>query len=265
MQTAFASNAYSSNTNANTAPHITRPHRSPLCAMITRDPDDIFRAQKLRYRVFSEDMGAELQSGSQGIDKDQFDDHCYHLIVKDDDTDEIVGYSRIITDDVAHALGGFYTQTEFDIHQILVPGKSYMEIGRTCVASDFRSGAVIALLWARLGQFMVEHQTDYLMGCASISLSDGGSTAQAVINYLRDKHFTPETQRVIPKACLPNIETKQEGKSLIPPLLKAYLRIGCRACGEAFWDQEFNVADVVVLLDRREINQRYLKHFLRAA
>ena len=236
--------------------------RSPLCAMLTDDPDDLRKIYALRYRVFAEEMGASIE---EGMDKDKFDDVCHHLVVKDEDTDEVVGYSRIITNDAAAQVGGFYTQTEFDLSQVLKPSKTYMEIGRTCVAPGFRSGAVIALLWARLGQFMMENNIDYLMGCASIPMSEGGAQAMAVINYLRQKHFVDTDSRVSPKHPLPILETKLNGKEFVPALLKAYLRIGCKVCGEPHWDKDFNVADVVVLLDRTKINMRYLKHFLRAA
>jgi len=242
------------------------PLAGALCAMITQNPDDIRKAYELRYRVFAEEMGAQLDE--QGLDKDAFDDVCYHLIIKDEDLDRVVGYSRIITNDVAAQVGTYYSQTEFDLSQILRPGKTYMEIGRTCVDPDYRSGAVIALLWAKLGQFMMEGQIDYLMGCASIPLratTDDAEDASAMMNYLRNKHFSDEGWRVTPKQPLPVVTTKRDGKELIPALLKAYLRIGCQVCGEPHWDKDFNVADVVVLLDRKNINMRYLKHFLRAA
>jgi len=265
MSVALVSNSATQAAVHKPAPQVAAP-QGALCAMITQDPEDIRKAFELRYRIFAEEMGAEMQE--QGIDKDRFDDVCHHLIVKDEDSGAIVGYSRIITNNAAEQAGSFYTQTEFDLSNVLVPGKTYMEIGRTCVDSTFRSGAVIALLWARLGQFMMENQIDYLMGCASIPLSiDKGESApaMAIINYLREKHFTDENQRVYPKHPLPKLDTDLNGKDLVPALLKAYLRIGCKVCGEPHWDKDFNVADVVVLLDRQNINMRYLKHFLRAS
>lgn len=244
------------------------PSKSPLCAMITQDPDDIQKAFQLRYRIFAEEMGANLDE--QGIDQDRFDEVCHHLVVKDEDSEEIVGYSRIITNEGAYLAGSYYTQTEFDLSNIIRHGKSYMEIGRTCVAPGFRSGAVIALLWARLGQFMMEHQIDYLMGCASIPLGKDMAPALAIMDYLQTHHAMKDKQTVTPKIPLPALPPSSthvalNGKALIPALLKAYLRIGCKVCGPAHWDQDFNVADVVVLLDRQAINMRYLKHFLRAA
>ena len=117
-----------------------------LVARITSDPREIRQALELRYRVFAEDMGADVQGADMGIDKDRFDDICMHLIVKDNETDTIVAYSRILTNDLAARAGGFYSSTEFDLSKVLKPGKTYMEIGRTCVDPDFRTGAAIGYL-----------------------------------------------------------------------------------------------------------------------
>lgn len=236
---------------------------APLVARITQDPAEIRQAMQLRYRVFAEGMGAHIDSGEAGIDRDRFDDLCLHLIVKDVSTDQVIGYSRIITSDVAEQTGGFYSATEFDLSRVIQPGKSYMEIGRTCVDPDFRSGAVIGMLWSGIAQFMSAHNYDYLMGCASIPLNEGYARAIAVVNHLREKHFTPETLRAEPKVHLPRISVDMDGAPYVPSLLKAYLRIGVKVCGEPCLDKEFNVADALILLGRDDINRRYLRHFTK--
>lgn len=237
---------------------------APLVARITDDPAEIRQAMELRYRVFAEGMGAALPTADEGLDYDHFDDICMHLIVKDVLNDQVVGYSRILTNELAEQAGGFYSATEFDLSNIVKPGKRYMEIGRTCVDPDFRSGAVIGLLWSAMAQFMSAHNIDYLMGCASIPLSDGYARTVAIINHLRDKHFTAADMRAEPKVHMPRIGVDLDGKSMIPALLKAYLRIGVKVCGEPCLDKDFNVADALILLARDDINQRYLRHFARA-
>ncbi len=236
---------------------------STLVARITDDPTEIRQAMALRYRVFADAMGAQLTGSEAGLDQDRFDDVCLHLIVKDLANDRVVGYSRILTNELAAQAGGFYSSTEFDLTNIIEPGKRYMEIGRTCVDPDFRSGAVIGLLWSGIAQFMSAHNIDFLMGCASIPLAGGYSRAVAIVNYLREHHFTPEHQRATPKVPMPRVDTDLDGKSLMPPLLKAYLRIGLKVCGEPCLDKDFNVADALILLARGDMNQRYLRHFAR--
>jgi len=228
---------------------------SKLTVCFSHDQDEIRRAQLLRARVFN------LSSIDSNTDKDQFDDICLHLIVKESLSNNIVGYSRILTSDIIENAGDFYTASEFIIDQIINPNQRYMEIGRTCVDPNYRSGAVIGLLWSKIGQFMNEQRIDYLMGCASISIQDGGATAIAVVNYLRKSHFTPENLRVEPKIPLAQFPINIDGKKHLPALLKTYIRMGAKVCGEAFIDSNFNVADVVVLLAKEDIKPRYLRHF----
>jgi len=237
---------------------LTKPLESKLIACFSQDQAEIKRAQKLRARVFST---SSHTLNENRLDKDRFDDICLHLIVKDSLSNNIVGYSRILTSDLVKEASEFYSASEFNIDAIIQPNKRYMEIGRTCVDPNYRSGAVIGLLWSKIGQHMNAHNIDYLMGCASISMLDGGVKAIAVVNYLREGHFTDEANRVTPKSPLPQFELDIDGKQHIPALLKTYLRMGAKVCGEAFLDKEFNVADVVILLAKKDIKARYLRHF----
>ncbi len=247
-----------------TAKQYARPHASPmqnakleskLIACFSQDAAEIYRAQQLRARVFN------ITNTSNGLDKDKFDDICLHLIVKESLSNNIVGYSRILTSDLVNQADEFYTSSEFDIKPIIECDKRYMEIGRTCVDPNYRSGAVIGMLWSKIGQYMSEQRIDYLMGCASISLSGGGMHAIAVVNYLRQNHFTDAELRVTPKKPLPHFDLDIDGKAHVPALLKTYLRMGAKVCGEAFLDRDFNVADVVILLAKKDIKARYLRHF----
>ena len=237
---------------------LSKPLESKLIACFSQDQAEIKRAQQLRARIFN---SASYELDNKGLDKDRFDDICLHLMVKDSLSNNIVGYSRILTSDLVTQASEFYSASEFHIDSIIDPHKRYMEIGRTCVDPNYRSGAVIGLLWSKIGQHMNEHNIDYLMGCASISMLDGGAKAIAVINHLREHHFTSESYRVIPKNPLPEFELDIDGRQHIPALLKTYLRMGAKVCGEAFLDKDFNVADVVILLAKKDIKPRYLRHF----
>ena len=246
-----------------TAQICVQPELTGLTARITTDAREIRQALELRYRVFAEGMGASVQGADLGIDKDRFDDICMHLIVKDNDTDSVVAYSRILTNDLAARAGSFYSATEFDLSNVLKPGKSYMEIGRTCVDPDFRSGAAIGHLWGFLASYLEEHRIDYLMGCCSIPVNNGFEEASAIMDYLRDSHMTPANIRAIPKIALPHVDTDLDGGRLVPSLLKAYLRIGVKVCGEPFLDADFGVADAMILLRREDMNYRFLNRILR--
>jgi putative hemolysin len=135
------------------------------------------------------------------------------------------------------------------------------------VHPDYRNGAVIALLWSGLARYMLMHRYDYLMGCASIPLRAGTHEAHAIFQQLRRDYLSDDTLRVQPRQPLPQLglTDRDEQRATIPLLLKAYLRVGARICGEPAWDREFNVADLFLLLRADDIAGRYARHFLNRA
>jgi len=223
---------------------------------------EIVATQKLRYRIFAGELGAQIDGGDAGLDTDQYDAHCEHLMVIDNATGEVIACTRILTEDAAEATGGFYSASEFDLEMIhSLPGR-VMEIGRTCVAAEHRSGAVIATLWQGIAEYITREGYDYMFGCASIGLEDGGAAAHQILDTLRAKHMSAASQRVSPYYGLPVADKKPEATVRMPPLLKAYVSLGAKACGEAYWDRDFNCADVFMLLNVTDLNPRYARHFL---
>lgn len=236
--------------------------RQRFTVSFARDDREILESQGLRYRVFAEEMGAQLIRGNEGVDRDQFDPWCRHLLVRDTDTGGVVACTRILTDEQAPNAGGFYSSGEFDLSMVdSLPGRC-MEIGRTCVDRAYRNGVVIALLWQGIAAHVTAEGFDYLFGCASIGLQDGGAQAHAILQQIRGRNFAPEYQRVRPYYPLPAVDGRPSDKVRLPPLLKAYLSLGAKACGDAYWDRDFNCADVFMLLNVSDLNPRYTRHFL---
>jgi putative hemolysin len=192
--------------------------------------EDLRAAQRLRHRVFIDEMGARLPLAEPGIENDRFDQYCEHLLVWDENTDQAVGCYRILTDSQAVNAGGFYAQTEFDLTRVLaVPGR-LVEIGRTCVHPDFRSGAVIGLLWSGLARFMLMHRYDYLCGLCKHSLT--GGVAQWRHLAVR-RHLAPEPPGGAYKDAVRRVAGSARHAADLPPLIK-----GCgsaRVCGEPAW------------------------------
>ena len=220
-------------------------------------PAEILETQRLRYRIFAEELGAAIDGGDAQIDADQYDAYCKHLTVRQAGT-------RILTDEQAARAGGFYSSGEFDLKMIdSLPGR-VMEVGRTCVDAEFRSGAVIAVLWQGLAEFIITQGCDYLFGCASIGLEDGGAAAHALLEQIKAKHMAPSWQHVRPLIPLPvaDVRPTQPQKVRMPPLLKAYFGLGAKACGEPYWDRDFNCADVFVLVNVSDMHSRYARHFM---
>lgn len=225
-------------------------------------PEEVLASQQLRYQVFAKEQGAILDSAELGIDCDHYDAYCQHLLVKEVMTGQVVGSTRILTLDQARQAGSFYSENEFDLRKLLpLPGK-VMEIGRTCIHPAFRNGVGIGMLWAGLAQFVEQHQIDYLFGCASVSMRDGGAQAAAIMQHVKNRHLAPESMRVQPWVRL--LTTQPATVLNLPPLLKSYLKLGAWVAGEPCLDPDFNVADIFILLDMQQLDQRYHRHFVQS-
>ena len=223
---------------------------------------EILEAQKLRYRVFADEMGARLATRTPGVDRDIYDPFCEHLIVRDEAAGRIVGTYRILSPAAARKVGGYYSENEFDLTRLQHLRSRMVEIGRSCIDADYRSGAVIALLWSGLARYMQENGYDHLIGCASVSMADGGHTAASLYNRLREKHLAPLEYHVFPRYPLPIASLRSDLETEAPPLIKGYLRAGAWICGEPAWDPDFNTADLPILLSINKVDERYARHFM---
>lgn len=238
------------------------PH---LSLSLARTENEMREAQALRYKVFAEEMGARLPTSEPGIDKDIFDPYCDHLLVRDNTTLEVVGTYRILSPKQARKIGGYYAESEFDLTRLYHIYDRLVEVGRSCVHPAYRQGATISLLWAGLTRYMQQHHYDYLMGCASIGMHDGGHAAASIYRRLSLEHMSPIEWRVFPRHALPLAALDQTRNAPLPPLIKGYMRVGCYVCGEPAWDPDFNTADLLVMLPMSLMNKRYARHYLEQA
>lgn len=223
---------------------------------------EIVEAQKLRYRVFAEEMGARLATPTPGVDRDLYDSFCEHLIVRDEDAGRIVGTYRILSPSAARKAGGYYSENEFDLTRLQHLRPNLVEIGRSCIDAEYRSGAVIALLWNGLARYMQENNYDYLVGCASVSMADGGHMAASLYNRLRERHLAPREYHVFPLCPLPLAALRGDLAAEPPALIKGYLRAGAWICGEPAWDPDFNTADLPILMPMSKVDGRYARRFM---
>jgi putative hemolysin len=223
----------------------------------------IKEAQALRFRVFAKEMGAKLKTESEGLDYDEVDSYCDHLIVYDNHNKKIVGYTRLLNQDQAEKLGRFYSQSEFHLEQVLtLPGR-FLEIGRTCVDPEYRGSAVLTTLWSALVQYALEGQFNYLIGCASITPGPNGFAVNEVYRNIDAKNIAPSSLQVSPSISVPSELRCERDESGIPPLLKAYFRFGAMVCGDPCWDEDFNCMDLFMLLPLDQLQARYSKHYMR--
>ncbi|GAC66361.1 hypothetical protein GS4_02_00710 [Gordonia soli NBRC 108243] len=238
---------------------------------LSTDPDDIEAAQRLRYQVFAEEDGFSDQIGdpTTGLDADSFDDHCEHLLVFHEDTG-LIGCARLLPPAAAIAAGGWYSATEFDLYELEPIRAETVEMGRACVATAHRDGSVTALMWAALLHYLENADYQYLMGCVSVPLSGAGERGQAlrgVRDLARDRHQAPWQAFPLERARIDGRtldEIEPPAVAVLPPLLRGYIRLGARVCGEPAVDEIFDVGDLLTVVDRTLTDIRYLER-LRAA
>lgn len=245
-------------------------------------------AQRLRYRVFFEEMSAVPNPASRLArrDMDGFDAICDHLLVldygevrageggPDKRKPRVVGTYRLLRQEVAERHSGFYTASEFDIAPLLERhrGKRFLELGRSCVLKEYRTKRTVELLWQGIWNYVRHHRIDAMFGCASLEGVDPDQLALP-LSFLHHYASAPEDWNVqalprhrVAMDRLPK-EAVEPRKAMhaLPPLIKGYLRLGASFGAGAAVDRQFGTTDVLVLLPVSAISQRYVNHFAGAA
>jgi putative hemolysin len=246
----------------NLSPSPQKKSPTPRLALsLASTAQEVREVQRLRYKVFIKGMGLSALANDEGLDRDEFDEHCDHLIVRDTATLKVVGTYRVLSAAKARHIGRFYSENEFDLGRLNNIRNRIVEAGRACIHPAYRGGSVIMLLWSGLAAYMRRERCDFLAGCASMSLADGGHNAIAVYQSLIATHAAPLEYRVTPHLPFPihNLEPAQI--SSIPPLIKGYMRSGAWLCGEPAWDPDFESADMFLMLPLANLDGRYAKHY----
>ncbi|WP_246748618.1 GNAT family N-acetyltransferase [Rhizobium setariae] len=238
---------------------------------------EIEAAQAIRYRVFVEEMGAELPASAMRarLDIDAFDDICDHLIVIDraiegDTADQIVATYRLLRQEVADRHSGFYSASEFDVAPLIArhPGKKFLELGRSCVLPPYRTKRTVELLWQGNWAYALKHGLDVMFGCASFpgifpeahalalsflhhnSLATGSWAVGAAGGHGRNMDLMP-----------PEAVNARKALVSMPPLIKGYLRLGAMVGEGAVVDRAFGTTDVLVVLPIESISSRYVNYY----
>jgi len=241
---------------------------------------DVRRAQRLRFKVFYEDGGAIAQGRAALVRRDlcRFDKYCDHLLVFDMAAKnsfgrvkpKIVGTYRLLRRAVAERRGGFYSASEFDIAPLLArhPDKNFLELGRSCVHPKYRSKRVIELLWRGLWIYAKHHHVDVLIGCASLPGTNPLALALP-LSFLHHQasadsewQVAPHQGQAVPMGILEkDAVDARKGVAALPPLVKAYLRVGAKFGNGAVIDRQFGTIDVFTIMPLAEIEDRYIAYF----
>jgi putative hemolysin len=247
---------------------------------LARNAGDVRRAQKLRYKVFYQEMSAIADAATllAQRDFDAFDPICDHLLVVDHATRKtrlphkpaVVGTYRLLRQSLAERHGGFYTAGEFDIDGLVArhPGATFLELGRSCVLAPYRNRRTVELLWHGIWTYVLHRRLDVMIGCASLEGTDPSRLALP-LSFLHHFSAAPDPWRA---RALPHrrIEMNRMAKETIdpkaalrelPPLIKGYLRLGAFVGEGAVIDYQFGTTDVLIVLPISAINARYIGHF----
>ncbi|NFV81519.1 GNAT family N-acetyltransferase [Magnetospirillum aberrantis] len=249
---------------------------SRLEVRLAANDEEIAAAQALRYRVFYEEMGAKPTDAmaARHSDFDDFDAICDHLLVLDPSRGKggaaVVGTYRLIRRKVGEAFGRFYTAGEYDISKLLVAGGNFMELGRSCVDAQYRTGATMQIMWAGIASYVWEHGIDLMFGCASLPGTEPEALATQ-LSYLHHYHLAPAEMcpRALPDLYVGmNLMDKdalnpRRALASLPPLIKGYLRLGGFVGDGAVIDHQFNTTDVCVMVKTELVTAKYAKHYAR--
>ena len=245
---------------------------------LARTEEEVQAAQRLRYRVFVEEMGAHAGDADhrRRLEQDRFDSYFDHLILVDrkrevaDPLDRVVAVYRLLTGDKAAAHGGFYGASEYDLSLIEALGESSVELGRSCVLAEYRRTIAMHLMWNALAAYVVEREVEVVFGVASFHGTDPQAIAPA-LSYLHHTYLAPPELRIrarpenyVPMDVLPLEQIDRRAAiEQIPNLIKAYLRVGGHV-GEGAWvDHDFNTIDVSLVIRTAQMAQKYKKYYMR--
>lgn len=264
-----------------------------LQVRLAETPAEVDAAQALRYRVFYEEMGAHpsAETTARKRDFDSIDPVCDHLLVIDNDRvgdKKVVGTYRLIRREAAAKNGSFYSAGEYDISPLVAYPGEILELGRSCIEKEYRTGTVMQILWKGLAAYMFRYDIKLMFGCASLPGADPEKHV-VPLSYLYHHHLAPPALRA---KALPHLYVKMDrlpreafdpeaafdsmsfngikldpkaGPNSLPPLIKGYLRVGCAVGDGAVVDDQFNTTDVCIIFRTELITERYMRHYERMA
>lgn len=236
-----------------------------LEAHVVRDRALIRQAQALRYRVLAEDIGRHPAGADVQLDEDRFDPHCEHLVMHDIAAGRLVATYRLLAPDAARRAGGYAAEDLFELGLLDVLRGRMVELGRVCVHPAYRCAAVSHLLWSSLARYLLERGHDYVLGCVTLDLADGGHTAASVFRHAASAAQSPDDLRVLAHLPLPLERLRDSLPAKPPALLAALMGRGAWVCGAPGLARDFARAELPLLLPLVRMRTRNARQFLANA
>lgn len=236
---------------------------------------DLMAAQRLRYRVFVEELGGNgtLVDHENRLERDEFDPIVDHLCLIDTrrsaaELDHVVGVYRLLPGDRAASFGRFYCDSEYDLTPLRKTDRKVLELGRSCVDPEFRGGSAMFLLWNALADYVLDHGIEILFGVASFHGTDPAMLAPS-LSWLHHNALAPQDLRPVARPdgfqsmdlIAPDQLDRREAMVGMPALIKAYLRLGGLVGQGAYIDREFNTTDVFLIMDTKAMSEKHRKFY----
>lgn len=223
--------------------------------------EEIAESCQLRHRVFFPNSSPVI---AKKLDIDRFDSTFDHLLIISKKTNRIVGTYRLSLYNGENS----YTSTEFNLSTLPFSMTPYLELGRACVDPEHRTGSVLSLLWRGIIEYMNISGAHALFGCSSINVTSSKQAA-LITRYFEQKGYFEKNAGISPtkQFSIPDLEVKKvllgteltheqinEVESLIPSLLKSYLKMGAKIVSDPALDKKFGCLDFLTLLKKCDMD-----------
>jgi putative hemolysin len=234
---------------------------------IADNTDELIAAQKLRYRIFVQELGGggDMVDHDLGLERDRFDPYFDHILLFDDarKSNPIIGVYRVMTCEKANQCGEFYSDKEYDLTVLRRSGKKLLELGRSCLDQDYRGGTALAYLWQALAKYALERKVEILFGVASFHGTIVSALAEP-LSLLHHQYLAEEKIRPVAKKPFnqkmnilePELINRKSAVLKMPALIKSYIRLGGKVGLDAYVDYKFNTTDVCLIMDISSMNNK---------
>lgn len=225
---------------------------------------------RLRFEVFHKEFMNKKRT--VGVDIDKLDFICDHLVIIDKRTERTIGTYRL---NCSKFNDTFYSASEFQMERLLETPGNKLEMGRACIDKEFRTGAVMALLWRGIVEYAQATDSIFLFGCGSVKTTDKFEAA-LIYKWLRDNGHMTDDFGVVPtkkyrfsgfQDCVDYIEADplrynaDAVREMIPTLMHSYIKAGAKLAGEPALDLEFGCIDFLTILKTDEMSSLFQRKF----
>jgi len=220
-------------------------------ARLAETAEDVRACKRLRHLAFYETRGVVVGDGV-GLDSDEFDPHCRHMMVEDVRTGALVCCFRMMPLNNGSEISRSYSAKHYNLAALAdYPGRM-VEMGRFCVHPDFKDPGIIRVAWGAMTRFVDSEGVELLFGCSSFHGVDADAYMDAFA-LLKERHLAP--RRWLPRVKAPKVfrfasrlRLRRPNMKLalvrMPPLLRTYLIMGGWVSDHAVIDNELNTLHV---------------------